>query len=114
MPRTSSTVALILARWPEPKADVDAGAVAEINWLIRLVGEVRTAKNELGIPPGTRLNAFVQGASETSIARITSQSAAIGRLARLDSVDAKPAPTGGALADCPMWRWNWRAKSLWS
>jgi valyl-tRNA synthetase len=43
---------LIHAKWPEPRAEVDAEAKAEVEWLIRLVGEVRTAKNELGIAPG--------------------------------------------------------------
>ncbi len=88
---------LIVARWPAPQAEVDAQAVAEIKWLIRLVGEVRTAKNELGIPPGTRMNAFVRDASGETMARIASQSAAIARLARLDAVSTEPAPAGGAL-----------------
>ncbi|MBK8629384.1 MAG: valine--tRNA ligase [Sphingomonadales bacterium] len=88
---------LIVARWPAPQAEVDAQAVAEIKWLIRLVGEVRTAKNELGIAPGARLNAFVREASGETMARIASQSAAIARLARLDSVSTEPAPAGGAL-----------------
>ncbi len=93
-PRSSD---LIHARWPAPAADVDAEAVAEINWLIRLVGEVRTAKNELGIAPGARLNAFARDASAKTMSRLSAQTASIARLARLDSVSSAPAPEGGAL-----------------
>src|SRR3546814_13153103 len=48
---------LITAKWPEPKAKRDAEASADIDWLIRLVGELRGAKAELGLPPGVRLTA---------------------------------------------------------
>jgi valyl-tRNA synthetase len=64
---------LIVAKWPEPKAKLDLAAGAEINWLIQLVSEVRSAKNELGIAPGARLNAFVRDASPETLARIERQ-----------------------------------------
>jgi valyl-tRNA synthetase len=88
---------LIVAKWPEPKADLDLAAGAEINWLIQLVTEVRSAKNELGIAPGARLNAFVRDASPETLARIERQSAAIARQARLDSISDAEAPAGGAV-----------------
>ena len=88
---------LIVAKWPEPKADLDLAAGAEINWLIQLVSEVRSAKTELGLAPGARLNAFVRDASPETLARIERQSAAIARQARLDSVSNAEAPVGGAV-----------------
>jgi valyl-tRNA synthetase len=88
---------LILAKWPEPKADLDLAAGAEINWLIALVTEVRSAKNELGIAPGARLHAFVRDASPETLARIDRQQAAIARQARLDSISPAEAPAGGAV-----------------
>ncbi len=88
---------LIHAKWPEPKAAVDTDATAEINWLIRLVGEVRTAKNELGIAPGAKMDAFVRDASAATSARITTQSATISRLARLENVSTGEAPKGGSI-----------------
>ena len=88
---------LIHAKWPKPDASIDAEASAEVDWLIRLVSEVRTAKNELGIAPGARLNAFVRDASATTQARLERQQAAINRLARIDSVSSDAAPEGGAL-----------------
>ncbi|MBP6380227.1 MAG: valine--tRNA ligase [Sphingorhabdus sp.] len=88
---------LIVAKWPEPKADLDLAAGSEINWLIQLVSEVRSAKNELGIAPGARLNAFVRDASPETLARIERQTAAIARQARLDSISNAEAPAGGAV-----------------
>ena len=88
---------LIHAQWPRPEAAPDAAASAEVEWLIRLVSEVRAAKNELGIAPGARLNAFVRDAGDVTLSRLTRQQAAIARLARLDSVSAEAAPEGGAI-----------------
>jgi valyl-tRNA synthetase len=61
------------------------------------VSEVRTAKNELGIAPGARLNAFVRDANAKTAQRLTRQQAALARLARLDKVSTDPAPDGGAI-----------------
>ncbi|MEP0728077.1 MAG: valine--tRNA ligase, partial [Parasphingorhabdus sp.] len=46
---------LIVAKWPAPKAAVDSEAKAEIDWLIKLVSEVRSTKVELNIAPGTKM-----------------------------------------------------------
>lgn len=88
---------LIHSQWPEPKAEVDAEAKAEVEWLIRLVGEVRTAKNELGIAPGAKMDAFVRDASPATEQRIARQQSALARLARLDSVTPGDAPEGGSV-----------------
>jgi valyl-tRNA synthetase len=88
---------LILAKWPEPKASLDLPAGAEINWLIQLVTEVRSVKNELGIAPGARLTAHVRDAAPETLARIERQSAAIARQARLDSISNQAEPAGGAV-----------------
>ena len=42
---------LIVAKWPEPEAQVDPQAEAEIEWLIDFVSEMRTARTELNVPP---------------------------------------------------------------
>jgi valyl-tRNA synthetase len=87
---------LILAKWPAPRANLDLAAGEEINWLIRLVTDVRSVKNELGIAPGARLTAFVRDASAETLARIKRQEPAIVRQARLDSISEGGAPAGGA------------------
>ena len=74
---------LIHAKWPVPGAEVDSLAKAEIDWLIKLVSEVRTARTELNVPPGARLSFAVKGANALTCARLVTHSGAIGRLARI-------------------------------
>ena len=91
------TYDVIHAKWPEPKASVDAEASAEIDWLIKLASAVRSAKNELGIAPGVKMNAFVRDASDVTKRRLESQSSTIARLARLENISANNAPEGGSI-----------------
>ncbi len=88
---------VIHAKWPEPKAEVDAAATAEIEWLIKLVDMVRSAKNELGIAPGAKMDAFVRDASDSTKARLQNQDGAIARLARLENITVGDAPDGGSI-----------------
>ncbi len=77
---------LIVAKWPEPEAEVDAGAKAEIEWLIRLVGEVRSARTELNVPPSAKLHLFATDAADDTAARLDRQFGTVSRLARLESI----------------------------
>ena len=88
---------LILARWPQPEAGVDAGAKAEVDWLIALTGNVRAAKNELGIAPGAKLAAFIPAPSELGRAVIEAGRPVIERLARLTPLAFGEAPAGAAM-----------------
>ena len=88
---------LITAKWPEPQASVDAEAKREVEWLIALVGNLRTAKNELGIAPGARLDAFLPEASAATRGIVERNANAIDRLARLNAIQFAPAPAGAAM-----------------
>jgi len=85
---------LITAKWPAPAAARDADASADIDWLIKLVSELRTAKAELGLPPGARLTAHFPASLKSRSEKLAAQ---LDRLARLESVSFDPAP-GGASA----------------
>jgi len=88
---------LILAKWPMADARaLDQAARTEIDWLIRLVSEVRAARAELNVPPGAKLPLFVRDASLDTIAQLTRQAGALARLARVDRISADVAPAGGA------------------
>ncbi|MGE6062572.1 class I tRNA ligase family protein, partial [Klebsiella pneumoniae] len=53
---------LIVAQWPMADArSLDPAADAEIDWLIRLIGEIRAARTELNVPPGEKLTMDVWG-----------------------------------------------------
>ena len=88
---------LITAKWPEFAATVDADAKAGVEWLIALTSAVRTAKNELGLPPGQKLEAWCEEPSALASDAIVRSSAAIERLARISAIHTGPAPTGAAM-----------------
>jgi valyl-tRNA synthetase len=85
---------LIVAKWPIADARaLDPEASAEIDWLIRLVSEVRTARTELNVPPGARVPFAVSDAGEMTERRLAANASAISRLAR---IERSPAPGGQA------------------
>ncbi len=88
---------LITASWPAPGVGVDAAAKAEVDWLIALVGNLRTAKNELGIAPGAKLDAYLPDPSAATRGIIERNPAAIERVARLNGIRFEAAPAGAAM-----------------
>jgi len=88
---------LIVSEWPAPQARVDQVAKAEVEWLIALVSNLRGAKNELGIAPGARLQAYLPEPSTTTRTVIENNPAVIERLGRLSAIHFGPAPTGAAM-----------------
>ena len=86
---------LIVAQWPMADArSLDPEASREVDWLIRLVQEIRTARNELNVPPGARLPLHARDASAATLARLERQAPALARLARVTHADGEA--TGGA------------------
>ena len=84
---------LITAKWPAPNAARDAAASADIDWLIKLVSELRTAKAELGLPPGARLTAHFPASLKDRADKLAAQ---LDRLARLETISFDPAPAGAS------------------
>ncbi|WP_404339131.1 valine--tRNA ligase [Sphingomonas sp. MMS12-HWE2-04] len=88
---------IIVAHWPMADArSLDPAAAQEVDWLIRLVSEIRAARTELNVPPGARLPIFVRDASGDTVGRLSRQQAALARLARVDQA-AGEVPAGGSL-----------------
>ncbi len=76
---------LIVAHWPMADARaIDPAAAQEIDWLIRLVSEVRSSRTELNVPPGARLPYAVADANHETQARLERNAPTIARLARID------------------------------
>jgi len=74
---------IIVAHWPMADARaLDPEAGREIDWLIRLVSEIRAARTELNVPPGQRLECFVNDASPNTLRRLADQQDALARLAK--------------------------------
>ena len=77
---------LIVAKWPEPEAQRDLNAKREMDWLIELVSEIRSARTELNVPPGAKLHLFASDAPDETAARLDRHHPMISRLARLESI----------------------------
>ncbi|MEP7351399.1 MAG: class I tRNA ligase family protein, partial [Sphingorhabdus sp.] len=50
---------LIHAKWPEPKATLDAEAKAEIDWVVALISSIRSVRAELNVPPSASVELTV-------------------------------------------------------
>jgi len=84
------------AEWPRPGFE-DAEAAAEINWLVELVGGIRSVRSEMNVPPGATAPLVVVGADAATRERIGRHDPAIRRLARIGEVGfAGEAPRGSA------------------
>jgi len=86
---------LIAQRWPTyDAAFVDAGAEAEIGWLVDLVTEIRSIRAEMNVPPGARVPLTLSGAGPETLARLERHRDLLLTLARLDSAAPGEAPAG--------------------
>jgi len=75
---------LILAQWVATDTiPEDAAASADIDWLIGLISEVRSARTEVNVPPSAKLAYSVEGASPETQARLAANAAVIERMARI-------------------------------
>jgi len=77
---------LIVAKWPEPGAQIDSDAKAEMEWLIELVSQIRSARTELNVPPGAKVHLFAGEASDRTADRLDRHHPMLSRLARLESI----------------------------
>jgi len=77
---------LIVAKWPAPEAEVDASAKWEIEWLIALVEQFRSARAELGIPPSSKLDARITGSSQRAFEALFRSEGAARRMARIEGI----------------------------
>ena len=86
---------LIQAKWPMADARaIDPEASKEIDWLIRLVSEVRAARNEANISPGAKMALHVRDASADTKKRLDRQRPALARLARVDLAQGDASDAG--------------------
>ena len=77
---------LIEAPWPSYKGLGDAAADAEIDWVIRLISEVRSVRAEMNVPAGARIACVIVGAGKDTRRRAANWENEIKRLARLSSI----------------------------
>ena len=78
---------LISARWPDYSGmAADGDAEAEMDWVVRLVSEIRSVRSEMNVPPGARFPLFHKDAGETTGKRLKMYRNLITRLARISDI----------------------------
>ena len=88
---------LIESAWPELSEDlVDLSADAEMDWVIRLISEVRAVRAEMNVPAKAQIGLWLNGAGEENLQRLQDHAEAIIRLARLEGIleGDREVPTG--------------------
>jgi valyl-tRNA synthetase len=87
---------LCLSTWPVLEGLADADADEEIGWVVKLVSEVRSVRNEMNVPAGAKVPLALIGAAKATRARAERHEATIERLARVDGISFAKAPPKGA------------------
>jgi valyl-tRNA synthetase len=93
--KTGHTDMLIAHNWPKADAAaIDAEADEEINWLIDLIGEIRSIRSEMNVPGSARAPLSLSGASEITAKRLNTHEDLILFLGRLSEVKVGDAAAG--------------------
>jgi valyl-tRNA synthetase len=80
---------LIRAAWPQPAVVTEGDAArAELDWLVRLIGELRTVRAEMNVPPSMLAPVLLRDATPETLARAGRWNEAIRRMARASEIAA--------------------------
>ena len=78
---------LIDGRWPElDRGLVDDAAEADMDWVVRLVSQIRSVRSEMRVPPSTQVALFHKDAGETTRRRLKTYRSLVARLARISDI----------------------------
>jgi len=81
---------LILGAWPTGLDGlIDADATAELDWLIRLVTEIRSVRSEMNVPPGAKIHLHAHNYPEDIPSLLTRYVEIICRVARVEKVSVR-------------------------
>ena len=83
---------LALSEWPSLAGLEAPDAEAEIGWLVDLVTEIRSARNEINVPASTQIPLVLVGASAATRDRATRWNDMLKRLARLSDISFADQP----------------------
>jgi valyl-tRNA synthetase len=88
---------LIESAWPELSEDlIDPSTGSEMDWVVRLISEVRAVRSEMNVPAKAKIGMWLNGAGDENLRRLHDNEEAIIRLARLDGISKgdQEVPTG--------------------
>ena len=79
---------LMSERWPEFDASlIDGDAAAEMDWVVRLVSQIRTIRSEMRVPPAAKIPLMLKDAGPATQASLETHRDLITGLARLESAE---------------------------
>ncbi len=86
---------LALTPWPQIGEElIDPAADRELNWAIRLIEDIRSARAQMGVPAGVKLDLVQVELDAAGRAAWGRNAALIRRLARIEALTEGPAPRG--------------------
>ncbi len=83
---------LIVAKWPEPQAEVDPAVRAEIGGVVEVIDGARAMRAELNIPWTAVLTPHLIGADPATVERLSGNAATLSRMAKLGAPVAAESP----------------------
>jgi valyl-tRNA synthetase len=88
---------LALGPWPREGVEVDDAVEAEIGWIVDLIGEIRSVRSEMGVPPSALMPLLLVSPGARAAKSADAWSESIKRLARIERVETVAAAPAGAL-----------------
>ncbi len=88
---------LCIASWPKHAKKTDAKAVAEVQWAIDLISDIRSIRSEMNVAAAAMIPLTLSGADRVTQARTRRYEAFIKRLARVDSISFADTPPAGSV-----------------
>ena len=89
---------LITSAWPAfDETLVDAAAVEEIDWVVRLITEIRSIRSELRVPTKSQLSVSLEGGRKATAKRAENHKAIIRTLAKAEMVDQMKSAVGDSV-----------------
>lgn len=88
---------LILAPWPAFSGLENKSVDREVDWLIRLITEVRSVRSEMNVPAGAKVPLVFTGAGDEVEGWVKKHEDTLKRIARLDSLTFHPDIPSGAI-----------------
>ena len=83
--RTSS---IMIAEWPElDDTLINTSANEEMDWVVRLISQVRTIRSEMNVPPGAKIPLILKDACERAQSCLVNHADLLKRVARLSSLE---------------------------
>ncbi len=79
---------LMQQSWPGyDSIKIDENAAAEMDWLCRLISEIRSVRADMNVPAGAKIKLLVKGANDGTQKRLAAYDEVLRRMARLESAE---------------------------